>query len=111
MNTMRMLGTAAVAMIALGAGQTLAADMAAGKAVAEKVCAACHGVDGNKSLTPDYPRLAGQNPDYLMKALNDYKAGTRKDPVMGAQAQPLSANDVANLAAWFASQHGLAVKY
>lgn len=108
---MRKLVTAAAAIVALGAAQTPAADMAAGKAVAEKICAACHGVDGNKSLTPDYPRLAGQNPDYLMKALNDYKAGARKDPVMGAQAQPLSANDIANLAAWFASQQGLAVKY
>ena len=100
------------AMLAMfSAGPVAAADIAAGKDKAAKVCAACHGPDGNKTLTPDYPRLAGQPADYLRKALGDYKAGLRKDPVMGAQAKQLSDEDVANVAAWFASQQGLALKY
>ena len=100
-----------LAALALGATGARAADLAAGKDKAEKICAACHGADGNKTLTPDYPRLAGQNSDYLTKALGDYKSGARKDPVMGAQAQPLSKEDIANVAAWFSSQQGLVVKY
>ena len=100
-----------ISISALGCVQAFAADLAAGKKKAEEVCAACHGADGNKTLTPDYPRLAGQPVDYLMKALSDYKAGLRKDPIMGAQAQPLSKDDIANVAAWFSSQRGLVVKY
>ena len=108
----RWLAIAAAASVwGIGALQAQAADVAAGKDKAEKVCAACHGADGNKSLTPDYPRLAGQNVDYLVKALTDYKSGARKDAVMGAQAQQLSAQDIANVAAWFSSQQGLVTKY
>jgi len=42
------------------------ADTAAGLAKAKEICQACHGLDGN-SPTPDYPKLAGQNPDYLAR--------------------------------------------
>ena len=51
--------------------------MKAGEAKAKEVCQACHGLDGNSS-TPDYPKLGGQHPDYLGKALRDYKSGARK---------------------------------
>jgi cytochrome c553 len=73
------------------------------------VCAACHGADGN-STVPDFPRLAGQQPDYLVKALNDYKSGARKNAIMGPQAANLSQQDMADLAAYFSSQSGLFVK-
>jgi cytochrome c553 len=73
------------------------------------VCAACHGADGN-SAVPDFPRLAGQYPDYLTKALNDYKTGARKNAIMGPQAVNLSRQDIADLAAFYASQNGLRVK-
>ena len=53
-----------------------AADVVAGAAKAKEVCAACHGVDGN-SADANNPRLAGQYPDYLAKALRDYKSGER----------------------------------
>jgi len=85
-----------------------AADPAAGKEKSA-VCAACHGADGN-SQTADFPRIAGQHEGYLLQALHDYKSGKRKDPIMAAQVQALSRQDMADLAAWFASQQGLFVK-
>ncbi len=76
-------------------------DAAAGKAKAG-MCAACHGANG-VSAVPMYPNLAGQKEAYLVKQLKAFKAGTRKDPVMGPMAAPLSDADMANLAAYFAS--------
>jgi cytochrome c553 len=94
------------------AGAAVAADVSAGKDMAGKVCAACHGVDGNTPLMPEYPKLAGQPADYLAKALGDYKSGARKNPLMGPQAQNLTKKDIMNLAAYFSSLNGdLRVKY
>jgi cytochrome c553 len=93
------------------AGGAMAADAEAGKEKAA-VCAACHGEGGNKPLAPDYPKIAGQPADYLVKALKDYKSGKRKNPLMAPQAQNLSKQDMRDLAAYFASQPGdLIVKY
>ena len=75
-----------------------------GKAKAAQVCAACHGADGAKPVAPENPILAGQYPDYLVKALSDYKSGKRANAVMKAFADPLSKQDIEDLAAWFASQ-------
>jgi len=73
-------------------------------------CAACHGADGN-SPNPQFPRLAGQYADYLMHALNAYKTGERKNAIMAPFAQPLSARDIADLAAYFSTRpNGLYVK-
>ena len=55
-----------------------AADLEAGKQKVKEVCQACHGMDGNSPI-PDYPKLGGQYPDYLAKALRDYKSGARKN--------------------------------
>ena len=68
-------------------------------------CIACHGPDGN-SPVPIYPRLAGQYEDYLRKALTDYQNSARQNPIMKGMAAPLSAQDIADLSAWFASQPG-----
>ena len=70
-----------------------------------KVCTTCHGPDGN-SPSPEFPKLAGQHRDYLMKALRDYKSGARKNPIMGGQVSGLTAQDMADLAAYFSSQNG-----
>ncbi len=92
------------AFVAFGASAgAAAADLAAGKAKAKEVCAACHGEDGN-SATPDFPRLGGQYPDYLAKALRDYKSGQRKNPIMAGFAQALSKQDIENLAAYYSAQ-------
>jgi len=79
---------------------------AAGKAKATTVCSACHGADGNKTLDGSYPRLAGQYPDYLSKALHDYKSGKRKNPIMMGQAQGLSDQEIADLTAYFGALPG-----
>lgn len=86
----------------------MASDPAAGREKS-RTCAACHGPDGN-STAPDFPRLAGQHEDYLAKALNDYKSGARKNPIMAPQAANLSKRDIADLAAYFSQQQGLALK-
>lgn len=100
---MKTLYTSALFALAAFAVGAHAADLAAGKAKAEQICAACHGADGN-SKDGQYPILAGQHPDYIRKALRDYKSGARKNPTMAGMAAPLSDADIENLAAWFASQ-------
>ena len=79
----------------------VAADLAAGKEKAA-TCAGCHGSNGRAS-NPQWPNLAGQNKEYLIKQLKDFKAGNRKDDLMSPMAQSLSDEDVENVAAWFSS--------
>jgi cytochrome c553 len=67
------------------------------------VCAACHGVDGN-SLNPEWPSLAGQNEAYLVRSMNAFKSGERNNVLMTAQAATLTDEDIADLAAFFASK-------
>lgn len=93
----------------LVSGPLLAANPAAGKEKS-KTCAACHGPDGN-SAAADFPRLAGQNFDYLVKVLAEYKAGERKNAIMAPQAANLSQRDIEDLASFYSRQLGLTVKY
>ena len=105
--------TKIILMAAAFAFSTLAqaGDPAAGREKA-KVCAACHGEGGvGVSAMQDFPKLAGQQNDYLVRALKDYQLGVRKNPVMAAQAANLKAADIADLAAWFSSQQALSGKY
>jgi cytochrome c553 len=99
----------AFSMLVLASGTAIAGDSAAGKEKS-KVCAACHGEDGSKTTTPDFPRLAGQYRDYLVKALQDYKSGARNNPIMAPQAANLSVADIEDLAAYYSRQSGLTVK-
>jgi cytochrome c553 len=82
----------------------------AGKTKAEASCAACHGPEGNKPVTPETPRLAGQQYDYLLQALTDYRKGARNNAVMSAMAKPLTEKEMRDLAAYFSRQQGLTVK-
>lgn len=88
-------------LAALSTTAQAAGDPAAGKAKSA-VCAACHGMNGvsNNDL---WPNLAGQKAGYLVKALKDFKAGNRNDPMMSSQAKMLSEEDMANLAAYYSS--------
>jgi len=99
---------AGAALLAL-AQPTLAAgvrgDAAAGKEKSA-LCAQCHGADGNSKVA-QFPRLAGQYPDYLVRALGDYASGARRNPIMGPIAKKLSREDREDLAAYFAAQEGL----
>ncbi len=83
-----------------------AADIAAGRAKADQVCSACHGKDGNTSIDPSYPRLAGQHADFLYYVLMDYKADRRKNAIMAAQAKQLTQTEMKDLAAFYASMPG-----
>jgi cytochrome c553 len=98
-NVFVIAGLAALAT----ASPVRSADLAAGQAKAKEVCAACHGLDGN-SPQPDYPKLAGQHREYLVKALRDYKSGARKNPIMAGFAAALSKEDMENVSAWFSRQ-------
>lgn len=75
-----------------------------GKApAAAQVCVACHGEDG-VGVTSLYPTLAGQHPDYLARALDEYKKGGRKNPVMKPLADQLDAAQIEELAAYYSQQ-------
>ncbi|MDF2177841.1 cytochrome c [Aliiglaciecola sp. CAU 1673] len=78
-----------------------AADIAAGKAKSA-TCVVCHGSNGI-SVIPMYPNLAGQKEQYLVLQLKAYRDGERKNMVMTPMAKPLSDEDIANLAAYYAS--------
>jgi cbb3-type cytochrome c oxidase subunit III len=79
-------------------------DAAAGQAKAA-VCGACHGPDGN-SMAPNFPKLAGQGERYLTKQLHDIKSGKRTVLEMTGLLTNLSDQDLADIAAYFASQKG-----
>jgi cytochrome c553 len=104
MSMRTLISLAAVAAIV--SVPAAAADIEAGKKKVQEVCAACHGIDGAAPIMPEYPKLSGQYPDYLAKALRDYKSGARKNPTMGAQVGSLGAQDLADLAAFYSIQEG-----
>jgi cytochrome c553 len=89
----------------LAASLAHAADIEAGKAKVQSVCAACHGATGI-SVSDTIPNLAGQKAAYLEVQLKALKDGSRKNPIMSAIATQLSADDIANVAAFFAAQAG-----
>ena len=84
------------------------ADSAKGQSIANKVCAACHGADGNSAI-PANPKLAGQIPEYIQKQLGNFKTtggkkAERENPVMGGMAAGLSDQDIRDVAVYFAAQ-------
>ncbi|MDX1800571.1 MAG: cytochrome c [Marinobacter sp.] len=92
--------TTSIPMLAVAAG-----DIEAGKAKGTAVCAACHGAKGISPI-PTYPNLAGQHEAYLVSALKAYRSKERtggQAAIMQGQAAGLSDQDIANVAAYFAS--------
>ena len=96
----------AIAALSLPALAAAPRGNAAAGAEKSKTCASCHGPTGNESLDDTYPKLAGQYPEYLAKALHDYKSGARQNAIMAGFAQGLSEQDIDDLAAFYASQPG-----
>ncbi|MBH5328506.1 cytochrome c4 [Eikenella sp. S3360] len=83
-----------------------AADTARGKQIADTVCAACHGADGNTNIAM-YPRLSGQHPAYIIQQTLAIKAGQRNTGAavtMRPLVENLSEQDIANVAAYFYRQ-------
>jgi cytochrome c553 len=79
-----------------------AADIAAGKKLADDSCQSCHGNKGI-GIADMFPNLAGQKAAYLESALQAYRDGTRNNQIMNQMAKSLSAEDIANVAAYYAS--------
>jgi len=95
-----LLALGAVALLA-DCGRASAADVAAGKALAEG-CAACHGADGVSQM-PLTPSLAAQPDEFVQWQLVYFRSGVRKSEVMGLIAEALSNEDIRNLGAFYAS--------
>ncbi|MGH8123932.1 MAG: c-type cytochrome [Rudaea sp.] len=79
-------------------------DAKAGKTLVY-TCGGCHGVTGYTNAYPNYhvPRIAGQNYDYLVAALTEYKTGQRAHPTMRAQGESLSDAEIRNIATYLSS--------
>jgi cytochrome c553 len=102
---MKALLIASCCVLLAAAVPAVAGDAAAGKEKS-KTCAACHGPDGN-SPAADFPRLAGQHYDYLLRAISEYKSGVRKSAIMMPMVDKLTRRDMEDLAAYFSQQKGL----
>jgi cytochrome c553 len=68
------------------------------------MCVACHGEDG-RSRVPGTPHLSGQDEDYLVKSMLQYRDGQRSDAAMRALIGALSESDIRAFAAWYAQQN------
>lgn len=79
------------------------ADLESSQQVAQNVCAACHGADGNSTISLN-PKLAGQHPEYLLKQLTNFKEGKRANAVMAGMVANLSKEDMQALAKYYAGQ-------
>lgn len=92
---------ALTALVACSTVAQAAGDAASGKKVMTK-CQVCHGKDGLAKL-PDAPNIAGQKEAYLVKALQAFKGGERKNEQMTVVVKGLSDEDIANVAAYYSS--------
>jgi cytochrome c553 len=97
--------------VALGVGLTMATQVRAeGDAKAGEVkaipCMGCHAIPGYSNVYPTYhvPRVGGQQAEYIVAALKAYRSRERSHPTMQAQAASLSEQDMADIAAYFASK-------
>jgi cytochrome c553 len=103
------LGLASGGVTVARAQSTAPAGNAAAGEQKNAMCVGCHGIVGYKTGFPEVhhvPKLYGQNARYIATALAEYKQGDRKHPSMRAVAQTLSAQDMADLGAYFASVRG-----
>jgi len=83
------------------AATTVTADDGKTKAMA---CSACHGMDGNSTMNPEWPNLAGQHSSYTVAQLQAFKSGTRKNALMNGMAASLSDEDMADIADYYSGQ-------
>jgi cytochrome c553 len=106
-STRRLMIVALVALTpTLALGQTGNAERGSQKV---QMCQGCHGIPGWRTAFPEVyevPKLAGQHPAYIVKALQEYRSGERSHPTMRSIAAQLSDQDMLDLAAYY-SQTGL----
>jgi len=103
-----------IALTAIGGGcssldrsRSLADSKVPVRTTAQQVCSNCHGMDGN-SVSPNFPRLAAQTQDYLMKQLKDYRGHNRQNPpayeYMWGISRSLTDQQIEGLAKYFTTQ-------
>jgi cytochrome c553 len=78
--------------------------LADAETTATTVCVACHGANGNAPIMPNYPRLAGLQAEYLVKQLNDFISGKRKNDIMAPMAQQIAPEEIRGIAEYFSKQ-------
>ena len=104
MHPIRVLACACVALGAIAASAAENNKITIQNRIAQ--CQGCHGIPGWKTAFPEVysvPKLGGQHAAYIVSALKEYKAGDRSHPSMRAIAASLSEQDMADLAAYYAS--------
>ncbi len=106
------LSVLGVVLVAAGCNTTessrnLADPMVPGKVLAQQVCSNCHGIDGN-SINPTFPKLAGQQAEYIVSELKEFKSHDRSDPAgyqyMWGISRSLTDKQITELAEYFSSQ-------
>lgn len=87
-------------------GMAMAAPGVAAPQAVTQLCATCHGPDGNGTTppNPDFPKLAGEQPEYLGKQLKDFKSGKRKNEIMNAMVASLTPEDIQAIANYYSAQ-------
>ncbi len=100
MSRMTLATVVALAALGIVGSAHAAGDIQAGKAKTA-ACAGCHGANG-QGVAPN-PQLAGKTENQLIQALNDYKSGKRDNAIMKGMTSALSDQDIANVAAYYAS--------
>ncbi|MDP2818249.1 MAG: c-type cytochrome [Polaromonas sp.] len=98
----------AVPALSMAAGEAAPAkvakpDLVKGAATYAAVCVACHAADGNSAIAAN-AKLAQQHPEYLVKQLQEFKSGKRKNAIMQGFAAALSDDDMRNISYWVASK-------
>ncbi len=99
-HTRRMRLALVAAGVILAATPSLAQDVTAGRRVAVRACAACHGADGIAKL-PEAANLAGQDATYLTRQLQAFQTGTRVHEQMSVIAKTLTEQQVSDVTAYY----------
>ena len=99
------LALGATHAVAQGTAGTAKPDLAKAKEIAQGVCAACHGADGNSALSVN-PNLAGQGADYITRQLQHFKSGVRANAIMQGMAATLTPADMTALGLYYSQQKG-----
>src|SRR5262245_53054153 len=92
---------ALLTLLGLLTPDAVAGDLKSGREKALQ-CQGCHGLDGIAKL-PNAPNLGGQPEPYLVKSLEDFRSGERRNDMMSLVAKPLTDDDIADLAAYYAA--------
>ncbi|MGB5734845.1 MAG: cytochrome c [Thiohalocapsa sp.] len=104
----KMVAGPLLCVLLAGAGANALAEEADGATLYRvKTCVSCHGESAQNPILPVYPKLAGQNADYLYNQLRDIKSGVRKNamtPAMNGIMQNVNEDEMRILADWIAAQ-------